>query len=385
MWSKVALYQKKIKKVFEMKSKIAIIASSIHYIRQKHLLDWYEDLDCKRFKTQLFLGSKNKRIPTALNYKVNSKIEKYKYTFFNTFDFNQKSSGLKKLYPLVGYGPDTIHLLTSNAFKTIAPILDSKSIKLIVSFRGFDINVFPYLSNENTKLTRQIFQRADILHFISENLMNTAISLGANPLKCRVIHRSIRTDIELKVTREKSKNGKLIILSVGRLVWEKGYSYALETIAILKSKGYDFEYQIAGKGIDYNMLVYHSKRLDIQDRVVFFGELSRDEIRKKLITADIYFQPSLTEALSLAIIEASYYGVPVVSSNIGGIPEVVSDTISGFLSSPCMPSAYAKNIIKIFENPELGIEMGKNGHDRIINNFSRIKEIEKWCEIYSSL
>lgn len=381
----MALLKKKDKEFFKMSKKIAVIASSIHPFRQKHLLEWHEDFSKENFTTQLFLGSRDRRIPKAVNYKVNSKSEKFKYAILNFFEFKEKSNELKRVQPLVNYNPDIIHLLTSNVFVYIEPTLDNKSNKLIVSFRGFDINVFPNQSEENKLLTQRIFQRADLLHFISENLMNTAISLGAKPSKCRVIHRSIRTASESEFKRENSKNGKLIILSVGRLVWEKGYLYALETIAILKSQGYNFEYQIAGKGIDYNMLVYHSKRLDIQDKVRFFGELSRDEVREKLISADIYFQPSLTEALSLAIIEASYYGLPVVSSNIGGIPEVVSDTISGFLSSPCEPSEYAKNIIKLFENPELRIQMGKNGHNRIINNFSRTKEIEKWCELYCSI
>lgn len=368
-----------------MSEKIAIIVSKIHPILQKHLLDWYADISQEKLKAKLFLGSKNKSAPIAKNYKVNSKSEKLKYAFLNLFDFKQKSSELKKVQPLADYNPDIIHLLTSNVFENIEAVLGIKKIKLIVSFRGFDINVFPKQSIENEKLTQRIFQRADCLHFISEDLKSTAINMGADPKKCIVIYRSIRINSNRNFSHSSSVNEKLIILSVGRLVWEKGYLYALETIAILKNEGYDFEYQIAGKGIDYNMLVFHTGRLNIQDRVRFLGELTREEVKDRLIKADIYFQPSLSEALSLAIIEASYYGLPIVSSNIGGIPEVVENNISGFLSDPCRPLGYAGHIVRLIENPDLRRQMGQEGNNRIISDFSRQKEIEKWKEVYSSL
>ncbi len=219
-----------------MSKKIAIIASYIHPIRQKHLLDWYEDISFKNLKTQLFLGSKNKSIPLAINYKLNSKKEKLKNWFSNLFDFTQKTDELKRIQPLTRYNPDIIHLLTSNAFQNIEPILENKNIKLIVSFRGFDVNVFPNLAKQNRILIQRIFKRADVLHFISEDLKNTAIGLGADPRKSIVLYRSIRAKLEENFTHSPFENRRLIILSVGRLVWEKGFLYALETISILKKK-----------------------------------------------------------------------------------------------------------------------------------------------------
>lgn len=365
-----------------MKKNIAIIASYIHPIRQKHLLDWYADLSKESVNTKLFLGSKSLEIPFADNYKINSKNEKLIYAISNLLTLKKTANRLKKLQPLLRYKPEIIHLLTSNAFEQIEPILESGTIKLIVSFRGYDINVFPYESHENKMLTQQIFQKADVLHFISEDLKKAAIKLKADPKKCVVINRSIKIDKSENLNKSTVRNKKLIILSVGRLVWEKGYLYALETISILKNKGYDFEYHIAGSGNDYGMLNYHVNRLNIADIVKFKGELSRKQIKKALQNSDVYFQPSLSEALSLAIIEASYYKLPIISSNTGGIPEVVEHGVTGLLSNVCQPESHAENIIKLFESEELRIQMGNNAHNRIIENFSRENEIEKWRELY---
>lgn len=365
-----------------MKKNIAIIASYIHPIRQKHLLDWYADFSIEDINAKLFLGSKSLEIPFAENYKINSKNEKLIYTISNLLTLKKTPNQLKKLQPLIKFRPEIIHLLTSNAFGHIEPILENGTIKLIVSFRGYDINVFPYESHENKMLTQHIFQRADVLHFISEDLKKAAIKLKADPKKCVVINRSIKIDKSENLNKSTLRNKKLIILSIGRLVWEKGYLYALETISILKNKGYDFEYHIAGSGNDYGMLNYHVNRLNIADIVKFKGELSRKEIKKALLNSNVYFQPSLSEALSLAIIEASYYKLPIISSNTGGIPEVVEHGVTGLLSKVCQPESYAENIIKLFESEELRIQMGNNAHNRIIENFSRENEIEKWRELY---
>lgn len=367
-----------------MTKRIAVIASSIHPIRQKHLLEWYEDLLNADLTTQLFLGSKDDNIPYAINYKINSKLEKLKYLGLNLFKF-KLFRDFKRIQPLVNYKPAIIHLLTSNAFVNIEPILESKSLKLIVSFRGYDLNVFPRQSEKNLQLTQRIFEKADVLHFISEDLKKTALQMNANPEKCLVINRSIRTTTQVDLKKHRTSNKRSIILSVGRLVWEKGYLYALETVAILKNRGIDFQYQIVGSGVDFNMLIFHSERLNITSHVNFLGELAPEDIKKKLIEADIYFQPSLTEALSLAIIEASYYGLPVVSSNIGGIPEVVEDAVSGFLSDFANPEEYANNITKLMMDQGLRIMMGNAGHKRIKENFSRGEEIEKWKKVYNSL
>lgn len=368
-----------------MSRKIAVIASSIHLIRQKHLIEWFEDLRLENSFSRLFLGSRNKEIVYAHNYRINFKKEKMKYALVNFFRFYKRSKELKEISPLIDFEPQVIHLLTSNAFETIEPLLSITTIKLIVSFRGFDINVFPNQSEGNKLLLRRIFEKADVLHFISENLKDTAVKLGAAPSKCKVIYRSIRFNQQLSLARTSYTKKKLKILTVARLVWEKGYLYALKTMAILQNKGFDFEYHIVGTGIDLNMLIYHVNRLGIQDRIIFHGELPRTEVKRKLMSADIYFQPSLSEALSLSIIEASFYGLPIVSSNIGGIPEVVMNKISGFLSKPCESSIYADNIIKLYKDPTLRTQMGNNGHKLIIESFSRDKEIEKWIELYANI
>lgn len=354
-----------------MRSKIAIIASSIHPIKQAHLLEWFEDFAKSEIKCKLFLGSRNASIPYAENYKINSRREKIKYLF--------RGKIAHKNQPLIDYNPDIIHLLTSNTYESIKSILKEET-KLVVSFRGYDINVFPYISDANMKLTLEIFESADVLHFISEDLKRSALNLGANSNKCSVIYRSL--DLTSKEIGLVQKDG-LIISSVGRLVWEKGYIYALEAMSILEQRNYEFKYYIAGNGVDEYLLRFHIKRLNLESKVFLKGELLKKQVQELLMMSDIYFQPSLSEALSNAIIEACFFKLPIVSSNIGGIPEVVENNESGFLNTICKPEEYADSLIRLIESKDLRIRMGQKGHEIIKKKFDRVKEIEKWLDLYN--
>ncbi len=367
-----------------MNTRIAFIASSINPVRQRHLLDWYQDIKKALPKSQLFIGSRKSEIPYALNYKINSKPENLKYTILDLFKFKSPSKNLKKIRPLMEYRPEIIHLLTSNTFATIEPYLQKEPIKLIVSFRGFDINVFPFDSEENKIQTQRIFKRADKLHFVSEALKNTAIYLGAEPHKCIVNRRSINIEMgEIKPKQQTPE--KLTILSVGRLVWEKGYFYALEAMAILKEKGYDFEYRIIGDGIDKSMLNFHINRLSLHDHVKLLGQGSQKEVKLQMQDADIYFQPSVIEGVPNTIYEAMYSGLPIISTITGGIPEVLEDGVTAYLGTICSPENYAESLGKLIENADIRKEMGDKARNKILSEFSRTVEIDKWEKIYLEL
>lgn len=368
-----------------MNKKIAIVASYIHPIRQQHLLRWYNSISQEFLNTKLFIGTKNNEIPIATNYKINRKAEKIKFSILNLLKGFKQKNKTQKIYPLANYKPKVIHLLTSNAFKNIEPLLDQTQIKLIVSFRGYDINVFPNESIANKELTQKIFKKAHVLHFVSEDLKQKAVLLKAKPEKCHVINRSISVNKQDKYICPLKNNKKIIILSVGRLVWEKGYIYALETISNLTRKGFQIEYRIVGTGVDYNNLVFHAERLGVSSSVVFIGELLAEQVKKEMLFADIYFQPSLLEGIPNTILEASYYKLPIVSSNIGGIPEVIESGVSGFLSEPCAVHDFVKNIIKLIENKSLRQEFGEKAHQNIIEKFTEEETIKKWKLLYSTL
>ena len=90
------------------------------------------------------------------------------------------------------------------------------------------------------------------------------------------------------------------------------------------------------------------KKLGIEDKVIFFG--NSNEIDKILCFSDLFLLPSISESFGLAALEAMAFGVPVISTNAGGIPEVNKHGYSGFLSAVNDVEDMSKNALKILKN-----------------------------------
>ena len=102
----------------------------------------------------------------------------------------------------------------------------------------------------------------------------------------------------------------------------KGHATVLEAMARLKSHGYDLKYQIVGPG-NREYLENTAKSLGVSDNVVFTGPMGHDAVFEWLDTVDVYIQPSLTEGMPRALIEAMSRGCPCIASDAGGMPELL--------------------------------------------------------------
>ena len=115
---------------------------------------------------------------------------------------------------------------------------------------------------------------------------------------------------------------------------------------------------MVGDGPEKERAEYLCKELGILDKVIFFG--NSNEIDKILSYSDLFLLPSETESFGLAALEAMAWGVPVISSNSGGLPEVNFDGISGYLSNVGDVEAMAENALKIIRNESVLAEFKKN-------------------------
>ena len=137
------------------------------------------------------------------------------------------------------------------------------------------------------------------------------------------------SDVELPssdacpVRSKQSDPKKLRLGTLGVIdVKYKGHATVIEAIAELTAQGYDIEYQIVGPG-DRSSLEACCVKHGVRDNVVFLGQMDHDEIFNWLETVDVYIQPSLTEGMPRALIEAMSKGCPCVASNAGGMPELL--------------------------------------------------------------
>src|SRR5690606_5520640 len=142
----------------------------------------------------------------------------------------------------------------------------------------------------------------------------------------------------------------LKILSVGRAHWKKGYRYALDAMTVLKEIKVDFQYTIIGVKHD-EALLYQRHEAGLNDCVTFLDTLSFKEVKAQIASADVLLLPSIEEGIANVVLEAMALGTLVVSTDCGGMKEVVLPKQTGYLVPVRDAQAMALALKEVSELP----------------------------------
>ena len=140
---------------------------------------------------------------------------------------------------------------------------------------------------------------------------------------------------------------------------------------------------IAGRGAEEEPLRRLAAKLGVAERLHLLG--LRDDVETVFAAGDVFAQPSLSEGLPLAVLEAMASALPVVASRVGGIPEAVQDGRTGFLTPPADPEALAAALARVLESGERGASLGQAGRERAIAEFSVDHMVNRYRELYARL
>lgn len=183
--------------------------------------------------------------------------------------------------------------------------------------------------------------------------------------------------VDKKVLFAKGGN-TLHLISVGRMVREKNYSYLLHELKILKNKNFDFTLSLIGDGPERRNLEELSSLLGIEDNIQFLGH--RDNVDRYLSKADIYVQTSLTEGQCFTVAEAMAAGLPVVTTNVGGLGDYTVDGINCLHVNASREGAIVDAIVMIANDSSLAERVSLNSLETVRDKFSREsqkKSVEK--------
>ena len=181
-----------------------------------------------------------------------------------------------------------------------------------------------------------------------------------------------------------------MIVAIGRLIPKKGFANLIRACALLVEHGRPFRCEIFGDGPLESQLRGQVEELGLQEFVQLPGPKPQHELRERLARASVFVLPSVPEAeggmdnLPTVIMEAMATGLPVVSTRIGGIPEMVIDNETGFLMRPDDPMALADAIEKVINDRSLGQKLGQAGHGRAQKLFSIEKNVRDLCALLNA-
>jgi glycosyltransferase involved in cell wall biosynthesis len=172
----------------------------------------------------------------------------------------------------------------------------------------------------------------------------------------------------------------LIVGGVGRLAEQKGFATLLRAAAALLPANPTLAIAIAGEGPLRQSLLALAEELKISERLFLLGQQS--DIHPVYAAIDILALPSLWEALPFTVLEAMAAGLPVVASDIAGIPEVVEQNITGFLIPPGDSRAFAAALQPLLGSPKLRSALGDAGRQRIVAHFTLRDMVQQTTNIY---
>lgn len=207
----------------------------------------------------------------------------------------------------------------------------------------------------------------DTVIVVSDHLKKKLISTGIYRKKIKILRNAINLNrfkpIRNYEIRERYKitNQEILILFVGYLDTFKGVFELVEAFHKLNNKYFNLKLMFVGVGPKSSDLINKTAKLGLQDKILFVGNISHEYIHEYYQAADIVVLPSYGEGGGppLSILEAMACGIPVIGSNVGGIPEGIHHSVNGLITSPKNINDLAKKIEILVTNHDLRKQFGK--------------------------
>ena len=263
-------------------------------------------------------------------------------------------------------------------------MLKSEGIKIpmVTTLHGTDITLVGKHPFYKTAVTFSI-NKSDVVTSVSQNLKEETYSLFEIKKDIHVIPNFIELDKIKNISKIASNRSVManenekIITHISNFRKVKRIPDVIEIFYKIQQK-IPSKLMMVGDGPEKVVAESLCNKLGISDKVIFFG--NSNEIDKILSFTDLFLLPSETESFGLAALEAMAWGVPVISSNTGGLPEVNFDGISGYLSEVGNTEEMAQNAIKILDNEKTLLEFKSNA-SKTATQF----DIKKIVTLYENL
>lgn len=285
--------------------------------------------------------------------------------------------------PILAFEPDVIHVHFGNngVFYWPLKVMQPKTAFLTM-FHGHDLLLG---LEEGPEYYRSLFAHADLILANSGFTRQRLLEQRASPERVRIQY------VGIEPTRFPFRPDLLVrtgkgyrVLTVCRLCQQKRPDIALQAVKRLV-KTIDPEpitYHLVGEGPQRAQLEELAKTLGIDKQVVFEGALDQKGVLEQMQQADVFLLTSQDEWLGVVLLEAQAAGVPIVATNVGGIPEAVLPGRSAILVPVGDAEAAAAAMAELLQDPERRIRMGRDGRKYVEETFDIDKLNEKLEKIY---
>lgn len=283
------------------------------------------------------------------------------------------------------FKPDIVHAHYATSYSLLGAM--SGFYPFIVSVWGSDVFSFPLKSPIHRLMLKYNLKKADKI-LSTSHVMAKETKLYTNK-DIEVTPFGIDMEqFKPTSTKEEFFNKEDIVIGTVKTLEDKyGIEYLIRAFKIVSDKysNLPLKLLIVGGGSLEKNLKNLVKELNIEDKAIFTGRVPFADVPKYHNMLSVSVSVSNSESFGVAIIEASSCSKPVVVSNVGGLPEVVEDGVSGFVVPPRDPQKTAEAIEKLVLDKSLREEIGRNGRERVKRLYNWDDNVKQMIRIYEEL
>lgn len=284
--------------------------------------------------------------------------------------------------------PDILNAHYASGYGTLARLVIFHPY--VLSVWGSDIYDFPYRSKLHRLLVRKNILAADQVASTGHSMAKQIMLIAPEVKNIRITPFGVDMDAYATINSVDVSKTNIVIGTVKAMsniygidILIKAFSILLKKISvsnpILSDK---MILRLVGNGPQTEELIQLAKKLGISDRVHFVGWVPHEEVPNELEKLDIYVALSRQESFGVAVIEAGAARRPVVVSNVGGLPEVVIDGVTGILVPKENPEIAAEALELLLLDPQLRLKMGELGRNHVEENYSWRKSIAVMTQVF---
>ncbi|MFC9599775.1 glycosyltransferase [Peribacillus butanolivorans] len=270
----------------------------------------------------------------------------------------------------------------------LLPFKEETNLPLVTSIRGRDATLanqpIGYLDN-----MKMLFERGERFFPVCQYLADRLIAWGCPPEKIRVLYGGV--DLNQFNYRTSHKEGSQNILSIGRLVEKKGHHVLMHAFQKIRGKFPNATLTIIGRGELEEYINSLANELNLGDSFRLLNHLPKDQVREQMTNADIFCAASLeaadgdVEGIPNTLKEAMAVGVPVISTNHAGIPELITNNKEGVLVQENNVDELAEALEFMLTNRELWETYTVAARQKIEQNFNLVQQLQQQAEFYDEL
>ena len=305
------------------------------------------------------------------------RVETMRFGGFKSYFFNIPE--LRKLY--FEYNPDIVNVHYISGFGMMTMLAGLRHV--VLNCYGSDIFVAPKRNSLSRWIIKRVLNKADAVAATSKIMAEEAKLIMENPQK-NVTVTPFGVDVnQFKQDENRKYSERPIIGIIKYLKPEYNIALLIKAFAIVKEKATIKPLlHIYGSGPLKEEFVSLTKALGIYDDVTFFETIPNTEVPKALNTIDIFVNSSNVESFGVNIVEAMACGLPVVATPCPGPKEVIDNGVTGVVLKDWDSEELAEELIKLVESPELRMQYGKAGREKVLREYDWSKNVETLIGVY---